>query len=260
MFCLFAIFSQALGIFIAPSIFLYYLFISNSRIKKIYWFIFSFITCCIYLFFAPRSSNLHESFSGLLIYLPIFIGKSLQSIFYNDYLSMWGRSSHYILKFLIGILSIIAALFLLYRSYFRFTFKDKYISFGFFLVLFPLLIGGITWWGRAGMEGEGFLHANSQPTFLISGLFYIGLVVMLLRSLEDRGRDFLVAFAVLACLFSPFVLARSFSIYKEAYEFNKRIMKIYQSGVIPESDKSISSNQDEAVKILNTFCARSNSC
>ena len=107
---------------------------------------------------------------------------------------------------------------------------------------------------------EGFLHANSQPTFLISGLFYIGLLVLLFRLLGERGKNLLVLFAVFCCLFSPFVMVRSFPIYKEAYEFNKHIQGIYQSGVIPDSDKSISSNREEAVKILNKFCARSMDC
>ena len=147
IFCLFAIFSQALGIFVAPIIFLYYLFIANARISKIYWFLFSVISCCIYLLYSPQSANVHESISGLLIYLPIFIGKSLKSIFYNDYLSMWGRSSHYLVNFSIGAVSIVSALFLLCRAYFKYTFQDKYISFAFFLVLFPLLIGSVTWRG-----------------------------------------------------------------------------------------------------------------
>jgi len=258
--CICAIFSQALGIFVAPTIFLYYLFLGNHRKIKLYWLLFSAISCGIYLIYAPRSSNLHESFSGLLIYLPIFIGKSLKSIFYNDYLSMWGRSSHYLLSFLIGALSIFGALLLLYKACFKYTLQDKYISLSFFLILFPLIIGSVTWWGRAGMAGEGFLHANSQPTFLISGLFYIGFSVLLFRTIGQRGKDFLILFICLCCLFSPFVLIRSYPIYKEAHEFNAHLQEIYQSKSIPESDVSISVDREEAKNMLNKFCKRSIDC
>lgn len=266
LFAIFAIFSQAMGLLIAPVIlclsFYKYIFSFKKNIYDfIFWLFFSVISFYFYLNNVHFSSTQHPSILVLVCYVAVFIGKAFLSIFYPLNNSMWGGSSEYVPQLICGSISIFLSVYMICISLQKYSSKDRLVNLSILLIMFSLSVAVVTGWGRAGMPGESITHANSQPTYLIASLFFIGLLGLFTRisyTWEVQINPIIIRFALIFLIFSfCFVWVKSIPIYREARNFNEVLRAVYKD---PENNVNaylIHPNIQIRKHVINFYCSQS---
>jgi hypothetical protein len=191
----------------------------------------------------------------------VFIGKAFLSIFYPLNNSMWGGSSEYMPQLICGGIAIFLSVYMICISLQKYSSKDRLVNLSILLIMFSLSVAVVTGWGRAGMPGESITHANSQPTYLIASLFFIGLLGLFARisyTWEVEINPIIIRFALIFLIFSfCFVWIKSIPIYREARNFNEVLRAIYKD---PENNVNaylIHPNIQIRKHVINFYCSQS---